>query len=119
MTSPLPAVLPQEACEWNQITHLSLQKNQLTTLPPQLFVSWTKVGVSLASLSPQCCWLQAQKIILSFNRLTELPESIRSCALLSELDLCGNCLEGVPETLRFCRHLKRLNIGLSLSLSLA
>jgi Leucine-rich repeat (LRR) protein len=57
--------------------------------------------------------MQAQKISLSYNRLTELPDSIGSCSSLSELDVCGNLLEAIPETLRFCRRLVRLNIGLA------
>lgn len=88
-------VLPEEAREWTQIVHLSLRKNQLAEISPRIFTTWSKV----------------QKIILSFNRLVELPETINFCASLTELDVCGNMITTIPETLRFCRNLKRLNIG--------
>ena len=59
-----------------------------------------------AALSPELRWL-----ILTDNRLRELPPEIGRCARLQKLMLAGNRLERLPDELAACRELELLRIA--------
>lgn len=85
----LPAVLGECA----QLEMVGFKANQIHTLPA-------------AALPPRLRWL-----ILTDNRLTELPPEIDNCFRLQKLMLAGNQLTALPETLANLKHLELLRIA--------
>ncbi len=62
--------------------------------------------VSGASLPPALRWL-----ILTDNRVSELPPEIGRCLALQKLMLAGNCLQALPPEMAACRRLELLRIA--------
>ncbi|WP_210519378.1 leucine-rich repeat-containing protein kinase family protein [Hymenobacter terricola] len=85
----VPAVLGQ--CP--QLSMVGFKANQIRTLPA-------------AALPPALRWL-----ILTDNRLEELPPEIGNCQQLQKLMLAGNRLTALPKTLANCTNLELLRIA--------
>jgi len=82
--------------EWNdgRLFSLSLQYNQLTTLPES-------IG-NLSSLKELSVWL---------NQLTTIPKSIGDLSSLEMLGLSSNQLTTIPESIGNLSSLERLTLG--------
>ena len=93
---------PEEVCALCKLTHLSLEGNQIESIPSTTPVSRLKElqWLSLAknkliavSISLPCL----STLNLSENLLTEIPHGIYYCPLLSRLNLRSNKLSHMPQ----------------------
>jgi hypothetical protein len=110
--SSLPAELPR----LHKLRVLFASENAFTELPAVLGQcrSLTMVGfkanriehVPEAALSPSLQWL-----ILTDNRLTELPRSVGACSGMRKLMLSGNQLSTLPVELSQCSELEMLRLA--------
>ncbi|MFM2397777.1 MAG: hypothetical protein RLZZ144_1027 [Pseudomonadota bacterium] len=85
----LPAVLGQ--CP--QLTMIGFRANQISLVPA-------------SSLPPDLRWL-----VLTDNRITELPSAIGNCTSLQKLMLAGNQLKSLPPSISNCTNLELLRIS--------
>lgn len=76
-----------------QLEMIGFKANQIATL-------------SAAALPPKLRWL-----ILTDNRLRELPPELGSCTRLQKLMLAGNQLQHLPDELSHCKDLELLRIA--------
>jgi Leucine-rich repeat (LRR) protein len=74
---------------------LSFKSNQLETVPEH-------------SLAPSLYWL-----ILTDNKITELPSAIGNLKNLRKLLLSGNLLESLPDELQRCRELELIRLSVN------
>lgn len=108
--------LPDDLPRLHQLRVLFCSDNQFTAVPevlgrcPQLRMIGFKANyirtLPAAALPPQLRWL-----ILTDNRLEELPPEIGNCPALQKLMLAGNQLRRLPETLARCANLELLRIA--------
>ena len=108
--------LPADFARLTRLRVLFSSNNHFTCLPevlgacPQLtlvgFKSNRIDSVPAASLPAALRWL-----ILTDNRIAELPASLAQCRGLRKLALAGNRLMAVPEELQACRELELLRIS--------
>ncbi|KAL5580677.1 hypothetical protein UlMin_013119 [Ulmus minor] len=96
---------------------LSLNQNNLTTLPPSLgkLTLLNQLNVSnnkLTSLPTEIrCLTQLEVLKANKNRLCSIPESIGDCNALIEVDFSSNFLSEVPDTFGNLHNLKSLSLG--------
>lgn len=76
-----------------QLEMVGFKANRIETLPA-------------AALPPRLRWL-----ILTDNRLRELPPELGNCTRLQKLMLAGNQLQSLPDTLADCKNLELLRIA--------
>lgn len=108
--------LPEDLPRLHRLRILFCSNNQFTTLPevlgrcPQLEMVGFKANriarVPAAALPPRLRWL-----ILTDNRIRELPASIGHCAQLQKLMLAGNELRALPAEMAGCKRLELLRIA--------
>jgi hypothetical protein len=108
--------LPSDFGRLQKLKTFFCSENQFTVLPevlsdcPFLDVAGFKSNriekVPPASLNPNLRWL-----ILTNNRITELPAHIGNCSRMQKLMLAGNRLTKLPATLAGCRNLELLRIS--------
>jgi hypothetical protein len=108
--------LPADFARFTRLRILFSSNNRFTRLPdvlgdcPRLsligFKSNRIATVPAEALPPGLRWL-----ILTDNRIAELPPSLAACRGLRKLALAGNQLTAVPEELRACRDLELLRIS--------
>jgi predicted Ser/Thr protein kinase len=85
--------LPEELADCPQLDIVGFKSNRIET-------------VSAKSLHPNVRWL-----ILTNNRITELPSAIGNCSRMQKLMLAGNRLPALPEALKHCHNLTLLRIS--------
>lgn len=108
----LPDTLPR----LTKLRAIFCSGNPFTTLPPVLgqCTSLTMIGfkscrietVPAAALPPDLRWL-----ILTDNRIQQLPDALGYCHQLEKLMLAGNQLQSLPASLAQCRQLALLRIA--------
>ncbi|MFS2190181.1 leucine-rich repeat-containing protein kinase family protein [Mucilaginibacter sp. Mucisp84] len=108
--------LPSDFGRLQKLKTFFCSENQFTVLPEALsdclfldiagFKSNRIEKVPPASLNPNLRWL-----ILTNNRITELPAHIGNCSRMQKLMLAGNRLTKLPATLAGCRNLELLRIS--------
>lgn len=86
-------VLPEVLSDCLQLDTVGFKANSIHTVPPR-------------SLNRNLRWL-----ILTNNRIAELPREIGSCHRLQKLMLAGNQLAALPDTLSQCLNLSLLRIS--------
>jgi hypothetical protein len=93
-------------CSDNLFTHVP----EVLSRCPQLEMVGFKANLietlSAAALPPRLRWL-----ILTDNRLRELPPEIGRCTRLQKLMLAGNQLQHLPDELSYCQNLELLRIA--------
>ncbi|KAF3454880.1 hypothetical protein FNV43_RR05328 [Rhamnella rubrinervis] len=99
------------------LTVLSLNQNQLTTLPSalgeltslrQLFVANNKLTglpIEIGSL------IQLEVLKANNNRINTIPPGIGDCKALTEVDLSSNLLLNLPDSFGNLQNLKSLHLG--------
>ncbi|MBX2907557.1 MAG: serine/threonine-protein kinase [Taibaiella sp.] len=108
--------LPHDLGRLKKLKIVFCSNNPFTELPevlgecPELDVAGFKAckieNVPPAALNPNLRWL-----ILTDNRISELPDAIGQCTRLQKLMLAGNRLESLPESLQYCQNLQLLRIS--------
>ena len=105
------------SCHNNHVTKLTMNANQLTSLPESIgqlqqlsdlnlqFNQLTSLPESIGQLQ------QLSHLDLQSNQLTSLPESIGQLQQLSHLDLQSNQLTSLPESIGQLQQLSHLYIG--------
>ncbi|SDI14961.1 leucine-rich repeat-containing protein kinase family protein [Mucilaginibacter sp. P19] len=86
-------ILPEVLSDCPLLDIVGFKSNQIKTVPP-------------ASLNPNLRWL-----ILTNNKVTELPAETGNCSRMQKLMLAGNRLTKLPATLAGCRNLELLRIS--------
>jgi len=102
--------LPDDLPRLHRLKVVFASGNRFTTLPevlgqcPHLSMVGFKTNqidqVPAGSLPPTLRWL-----ILTDNRIAQLPDSLGHCTALEKLALAGNRLRALPETMAACRNL--------------
>ncbi len=123
----------------NTLEYLDLSGNQLTELPDEivalkklriLFVSrnnftmfpkilgkcpaLTMIGFKtnqIHTVPEGALPLTLQWLILTDNKITQLPTSIGDCSLLQKCAMAGNLIEEFPEEMAHCKNLELLRIS--------
>jgi hypothetical protein len=108
--------LPDELPRLHKLRILFCSDNLFTRVPevlgqcPQLSMVGFKANqisrVPAAALPPALRWL-----ILTDNRISELPAEIGRCTQLQKLMLSGNQLQALPPALANCRQLELLRVA--------
>jgi hypothetical protein len=108
--------LPEDLHRLHRLRILFCSNNQFTRLPdvlglcPQLGMVGFKANrirtVPATALPPMLRWL-----ILTDNRISELPAEIGLCTQLQKLMLAGNQLQTIPEEMAACSSLELLRIA--------
>ncbi|MEX5541550.1 protein kinase [Pseudomonas poae] len=93
-------------CSDNAFTELPASLGQCATLSMIGFKANQISHVPAAALPPQLRWL-----ILTDNRISQLPEELGRRPLLQKLMLAGNRLAQLPESLANCRNLELIRIA--------
>ncbi|KAH7542740.1 hypothetical protein FEM48_Zijuj02G0106800 [Ziziphus jujuba var. spinosa] len=99
------------------LTVLSLNQNQLTTLPSTLgeLTSLRQLHVAnnkLTGLPVEIKFLtQLEVLKANNNRISTIPACIGDCNALTEVDLSSNLLSALPDTFGNLRNLKSLHLG--------
>lgn len=116
MTGNRLSSLPDDFGKLKKLRILFLSQNLFTELPevlsecPELSMVGFKdnkiSSVPANALPPKIRWL-----ILTDNRIEELPESIGSLHLLQKCMLAGNRLSSLPESMQACTNLELLRIS--------
>ena len=102
--------LPDDLPRLHRLKVVFASGNRFTTLPevlgqcPHLSMVGFKTNqidqVPAGSLPPSLRWL-----ILTDNRIAQLPDSLGHCTALEKLALAGNRLRALPETMAACHNL--------------
>jgi hypothetical protein len=110
------SVLPDDLWRLDKLRILFCSDNQFVQLPvvlgkcPQLSMAGFKANkindVPAAALGKSLRWL-----ILTDNRIDELPTEIRQCSQLQKLMLSGNQLTSLPSSMAACSQLELLRIA--------
>jgi len=108
--------LPDDLPRLHRLRIIFCSDNRFTRLPevlgacPQLSMIGFRANqiaeVPAAALPPNLRWL-----VLTDNRIEELPAAIGRCKSLQKLMLAGNRLQTLPEALAECRNLELLRIA--------
>ncbi len=108
--------LPSRLPELQNLKVIFCSENQFTELPEVLgkcpnlemigFKSNQISKVAGAALPPKLRWL-----ILTDNRIQQLPDEIGRCVHLKKLMLAGNQLSGLPDTIADCQALELVRIS--------
>ncbi len=93
-------------CSDNAFTELPASLGQCATLSMIGFKANQISHVPAAALPPQLRWL-----ILTDNRISQLPDELGRRPLLQKLMLAGNRLAQLPESLANCRNLELIRIA--------
>ncbi|WP_460161069.1 leucine-rich repeat-containing protein kinase family protein [Pseudomonas sp. S2_B10] len=93
-------------CSDNQFTELPACLGQCTALTMVGFKANRIVNVPGDALPPQLRWL-----ILTDNRIENLPKELGERRALQKLMLAGNRLQSLPDSLRHCHRLELLRIA--------
>ncbi|ELQ10465.1 protein kinase domain protein [Pseudomonas fluorescens BRIP34879] len=93
-------------CSDNAFTELPASLGQCATLSMIGFKANQISHVPAAALPPQLRWL-----ILTDNRISQLPDELGRRPLLQKLMLAGNRLAQLPESLANCRSLELVRIA--------
>lgn len=93
-------------CSDNRFTRLPEVLGRCTRLSMIGFKANQIVEVPDAALPPTLRWL-----VLTDNRVEQLPASIGNCGPLEKLMLAGNRLRALPEALAKCRNLALLRVA--------
>ncbi len=93
-------------CSENNFRHLPEVLGDCPNLSMIGFKSNQIETVDEASLPPQLRWL-----ILTDNRIKELPDAIGGCHRLQKLMLAGNQLERLPDTMAGCVNLELIRLA--------
>ena len=93
-------------CSDNLFTHVPEVLGRCPQLEMIGFKANRVETLSATALPPKLRWL-----ILTDNRLCELPPELGSCDRLQKLMLAGNQLQQLPDTLAGCRNLELLRIA--------
>lgn len=93
-------------CSENQFTELPEVLGQCPNLEMIGFKSNQIGRVAGAALPPKLRWL-----ILTDNRIQQLPHEIGRCVHLKKLMLAGNQLAGLPDTIADCQSLELVRIS--------
>ena len=110
------STLPNDFYRLHKLRILFLSDNHFTVFPEVLgkceqldiigFKSNQIKKISDKALPPNTRWL-----ILTNNKLKELPKSIGKCSRMQKLMLAGNQLKNLPTELQNCRNLELLRIS--------
>ncbi|KRW59759.1 leucine-rich repeat-containing protein kinase family protein [Pseudomonas sp. TTU2014-080ASC] len=108
--------LPDDLPRLRKLRVLFCSGNPFTELPPVLgqcpqlemvgFKSCQITQVSAKALPPRLRWL-----ILTDNRIRQLPDELGRCERLQKLMLAGNQLSELPSSLSNCKNLELLRIS--------
>ncbi len=93
-------------CSDNAFTELPASLGHCTALSMIGFKANQISHVSAAALPPQLRWL-----ILTDNRISQLPDELGQRPLLQKLMLAGNRLAQLPESLANCQNLELIRIA--------
>ncbi|WP_460143483.1 leucine-rich repeat-containing protein kinase family protein [Pseudomonas sp. S3_B08] len=93
-------------CSDNQFSELPACLGQCTALTMVGFKANRIVNLPGAALPPQLRWL-----ILTDNRIENLPKELGERRALQKLMLAGNRLQSLPDSLRHCHRLELLRIA--------
>lgn len=85
--------LPTVLGKFKNLSMIGFKSNQIETIPE-------------SALPPTTRWL-----ILTNNRIAELPASIGQCRQLQKVALAGNRLTSLPDEMAACNHLELLRIS--------
>lgn len=108
--------LPDDLDKLPHLKVLFCANNQFRQLPeclskcPKLDMIGFKHN-QLETVSETCLPKQTRWLILTDNRLTQLPESIGQLHRLEKLALAGNALTSLPESLSNCQQLALIRIS--------
>ncbi|MHB1115516.1 leucine-rich repeat-containing protein kinase family protein [Sideroxydans sp.] len=110
------SALPDDLPRLHKLRVIFCSDNHFTHVPevlgrcPQLEMIGFKANrietLSAAALPPKLRWL-----ILTDNRLRELPPELGNCVRLQKLMLAGNQLQHLPDALSHCKDLELLRIA--------
>lgn len=108
--------LPEDFTRLSKLRILFLSKNAFEHVPEVLsrMPALEMIGFKsnrIATLSPTCLPLRTRWLILTDNRLEELPETLGDLPRLQKLMLAGNRLRSVPESLSNCRNLELVRLA--------
>ena len=108
--------LPDDLWRLKKLRVLFLERNEFTVFPKVLSscMALTMVGLKFNKINsipedafpPNLRWL-----ILTHNKITQLPASIGSCTKLQKCALAGNQLEVLPSEMAACVNLELLRIS--------
>lgn len=108
--------LPEDFTRLSKLRILFLSKNAFEHVPEVLsrMPALEMIGFKsnrIATLSPTCLPPRTRWLILTDNRLEELPETLGNLPRLQKLMLAGNLLRSVPESLSNCRNLELVRLA--------
>lgn len=86
-------IFPQILSELPVLNMIGFKSNQINTVPENAF-------------PPKLNWL-----ILTDNKISQLPKSIGNCHLLQKCALAGNYIEALPDAMANCKNLELLRVS--------
>ena len=108
--------LPEDFHRFHQLKILFLSDNKFTVFPEvlgkckQLEMIGFKAN-QLEFISEEALPVNTRWLILTNNKLQEVPKSIGKCARMQKLMLAGNQLKTLPSELKECKNLGLLRIS--------
>lgn len=90
LTGNLLRELPECLMDSSSLEVFNVSRNRLVSIPPFHFP-------------------QLREFVVSFNELTEIPDSFNGCSYLNTLDVGGNKLTDLPQSLGSCRRIMDVN----------
>lgn len=107
-------LLPEQISQCSRLQHLSLARNQLAALPASLArlenLEWLDISNNAFSELPLLP-LRLEKLNISGNAISLLPERIQQLHHLKVLEATKNGMESLPEEFGQLYKLEKLNLG--------
>ncbi|CAM4030084.1 leucine-rich repeat-containing protein kinase family protein [Shewanella denitrificans] len=108
--------LPDDFGRFHALKILFLSDNHFTQLPkvlahcPKLSMVGFKAN-QIEYVAEDCLPLGLRWLILTDNKITQLPDSMGQLTLLQKCALAGNAIERLPESMAACQRLELLRVS--------
>lgn len=109
-------IIPKEICELNNLCVLNMSYNKIEILPFHSFdvynfIEKIDLSYNLISGIPETIkrFRSLQKLNLQNNLITDLPMALKECIELKDLNLRNNLIEEIPDVIDYIPNLKYYN----------